>query len=299
MLMECVRYAHLPPFRLGGDWCYSPETCAARAKASPNLVSSKGWPETKTVGGIFGSNDTRLSSSNQIYLMYCSSDGYAGNSDNKNAAGFYFRGKEIVRAVIADLAQRHGLGSLNYAEFIFSGCSAGARGALFNAAAVAKQLLPLNVGRFGVLLDSAYWQDVLPSPAKESFAQQAAAVYSLTNASGTIDPACAAVYSGANGWKCLFGQYAVPTLKQPFLLHQYQYDLFQLGYDLSASPPTTPAQLAYAEMFRNSTRSNGEDGTVLLLLLMHLSTTAKTTSSDVLMLMLMAAALEFTVVFST
>ena len=53
-------------------------------------------------------------------------------------------------------------------------------------------------------------------------------VYTMTNASGSIDPACAAVYNGADGWKCLMGEYAVATLQLPYILHSYQYDLYQL-----------------------------------------------------------------------
>jgi len=38
---------------------------------------------------------------NLVYIPYCSSDGYSGSTpDNDNECGFYFRGYDIVKAVI-------------------------------------------------------------------------------------------------------------------------------------------------------------------------------------------------------
>ena len=240
---------------MGGDWCFDAASCAARKTNNPEMTTSTVWHVNRTVGGMFDAADPRLADANWAYTGYCSSDGYSGNVGNaSNAVGWHFRGRATVVAIFEDLMARQGLGAAPHTRVIFSGCSAGGRGVLFNAATI-QGLLPRNVEHYTAVLDSPFWMDLLPlPPGKMSFAQETQAVYALANGSGSIDPACAAVYSGASGWKCLFGLYAVPSLRVPFLLHAYQYDLFQLNFDVGATP-STPAQLSYAEGFRNSTRA--------------------------------------------
>jgi hypothetical protein len=81
-----------------------------------------------------------------------------------------------------------------------SGCSAGARGALFNAQHVLQRLVPTlpvdNVTSVTVLLDSAFWVDIAPlSPdVATPFQRQAALAFALYGANATVDPACLAVY---------------------------------------------------------------------------------------------------------
>jgi hypothetical protein len=60
---------------------------------------------------------------------------------------------------------------------VYSGCSAGARGALFNSYHVSTQLLPVltqgNLVRVVLLLDSAFWLDLAPLvPMKTPFQTQ-------------------------------------------------------------------------------------------------------------------------------
>lgn len=173
------------------------------------------------------------------------------------------RASVLRRAIFRDLVSAHGLGSAAGTRVMYGGCSAGARGALFNLDHVAKKLLPSlvkppsNLARVGGLLDSAFWVDLTPlDPTVTSFADQARDVFALANASVSETSACAAAYPGAAGWHCIFGQYAVPFLQSDFILHAFQYDLFQLQSDTKVQvPDKTPAQRAYCETFRNATRA--------------------------------------------
>lgn len=173
---------------------------------------------------------------------------------------FAFRGRDIVSAIFADLVATQGLGAVPDTRVLYGGCSAGARGAMFNLDRVASTLLPAllptpgNLARVGGLLDSAFWVDMAPLDASVvPFAQQARDVVTLANASSADQAACAAVYPG-EAWKCIFGQYLVPFVQSDFFLHAYQYDQFQLSSDIAKPVPKSPAELAYAETFRNNTR---------------------------------------------
>lgn len=243
----------------GGGWCYDANSCKGR---SGDLISSKGWSSTHAAGGLLASTVPELANANKIYVPYCTSDAYIGSIDAADVPfGFNFYGREVVRAVFLDLAATHGMGSASGTQIMYSGCSAGARGVLFNTAFVQQQVLPLiggpRITAFGVLLDSAFWIDMQPlSPSVTPFMTQAANVLTMVNATGNIDPVCRGTYSGADGWKCIYGQFALPFVRAPFLLHSYQYDQFQISQNEAVSVPQTPAQLAYAEEFRTYTRGN-------------------------------------------
>ena len=199
-----------------------------------------------------------------VYAPYCSSDGWAGSAAAAPPTNFAFRGHDIVAAIFADLAASHGLGSVANTRVLYGGCSAGARGALFNLDRVAFEVLPSLVSgsgsfaRIGGLLDSAFWVDLTPlDTAKDpSFSQQSKDVLALANASSSDENACAKAYPGEL-WRCIFGQYAVPFLRADFFLHSYQYDLFQLQGDTGDQvPDKTGEERAYCETFRNATRSS-------------------------------------------
>jgi O-palmitoleoyl-L-serine hydrolase len=244
----------------GGGWCFDAASCRER---SPSLTSSKAWAPAVTVGGLFAAADPRLAAANLVYAPYCSSDAWAGHIGAADVPfGFHFRGADIVDAIVADLAAARGLGAAAHTTILYSGCSAGARGVLFNldrvAAVVASAVPPGHLAAYGGLLDSAFWVDLTPANASVvPFRAQAADVLAMANVS--VPRACAAAYPPPDTWKCLMGATAVPFLTSPYLLHAYQYDRFQLTSDLgvpgSAVTNATPAERVYDELFRSATRS--------------------------------------------
>lgn len=249
----------------GGGWCWDPESCASRPSS---LTSSTGWSSTMEVNGLFNSTVPQFADANLVYVPYCTSDGYIGNigqDDMPPGLGwkYGFRGQQVVRAVFSELATTHGMGAADApggpAQVMYGGCSAGARGALFNAETIAGIVSALpSVSSFGLLLDSAFWIDLDPistSVMPVSFMNQTQQVFGNFNASGGLNPACIAAHPGPDGWKCVFGQYAValipPSIR--YFLHSYQYDQFQLSNEVGHTPKS-PAELAFAEVFRNDTR---------------------------------------------
>jgi len=160
-----------------------------------------------------------------------------------------------VEAVWEEAVKR-GLGAREGTEVLYGGCSAGARGAMFNLDFVERWLnvrVPGKVTRFGGLLDSSFWIDMDPFvktiPPLRKVAQ---AAFLLFNAETTVDPMCLYAFAPSEQWKCIFGQYSVPFLRSPYILHGFQDDSYQLTRN-GISTPTTPDQLAYTVSFRNLT----------------------------------------------
>lgn len=239
----------------GGGFCYDEASCKKR---SSDQRSSKKWTPTVDMEGIFDSSDERFADANLVYVGYCSSDSYVGAATADDVPfGFNFLGSEIVTAVFTDLREARGLGSAEGTQVLYTGCSAGARGAMFNADRV-YDLLHVSVGgnlaRFAVLLDSAFYVDVQPfDPALPSLMELMANATAMIGANATAIPACAAVVPPEEIWKCFYGQYALPFVKSPYLLNAFLYDSYQLGKNGIASKPKTPEGLSWAEGFRNAT----------------------------------------------
>lgn len=231
--------AHIWVFQQeGGGWCWDAKTCAGRAAATPALVSSKTWGRTYTAvdGGILSANGTQFAKANVVYLKYCTSDGYIGDTPASAATGgLAFRGRQVVAATISALKEKHGLGaSAAPAVVIYSGCSAGGRGVMHNLNYVQEQVHSLAGPGATVigLVDSGLYIDIPTlDPTKTALADQAKGIVAFNKAA--VDPYCASLFPGEI-YKCLLGQYAIGnhTLRAPTVVHAFQYDAYQLYVDL-------------------------------------------------------------------
>jgi hypothetical protein len=120
-----------------------------------------------------------------------------------------------------------------------------------------------GVKRFVALMDSGLYIDTEPLPASKIPALHVQAKGVLDYLKANVDPACASEYPGES-WKCMLGEYAVPTIKTtvPFVLHAFQADRFQLGYTDFGNWDTSAASIrannnesAYAASWRIRTRA--------------------------------------------
>lgn len=238
----------------GGMWCWDQASCQARFSGTDFEMSSTNWPATEQVGGIFSTSKANgWKDANKVYLSYCSSDAWVGDVPASPATyNFAFRGQRIIAATFADLIARWGLdGSANV---LFGGCSAGARGAMFNLDYV-QAMLPAGATVKG-LLDSALWLDLAPIDSAEvSLQTQTQDVYSLVNPSARIPAACQEMYPGPEGWKCLYGQYRLPFVQTSYYINAAQFDSFQMVYDLGGNAPSSMGQVAFADQFQMATRA--------------------------------------------
>jgi hypothetical protein len=208
------------------------------------------------VGGIFfpADNDD-LNHAHKVFVKYCTSDAHMGDGD---AFGFQFRGKLVVQAVLKDLVQKHGLGSgMNGRKdtLIFAGGSAGARGAMVHLDYVPEMLgdAAVNVDIVG-MLDSPAWIDMSPlSSSFPGFPYITQHVHRYANVDH-LGADCQLLYPDDESWKCMFGQYRLPTLKTRFFLVASQYDSYQLGNNVGHTP-SSAAEQAYAEKFAAATKA--------------------------------------------
>jgi len=174
---------------------------------------------------------------------------------NAAAMGWQFRGEVVVQSVLSDLVARHGLGHGSQKHtLIFGGGSAGARGAMVHLDYVSGMLgsvaPKVNVVGF---LDSPAWIDMAPFRSSFiGFPSVTQHVHSYANVSH-LGSSCIAKYAN-EPWKCMYGQYRLPTLSTPYFLVASQYDAFQLGVNVGHKPNSS-AEKAYAEKFANRTRA--------------------------------------------
>ncbi len=156
----------------------------------------------------------------QVYVRYCSSDAWMGNTAMWEEQ---FRGAPTVYAVFRDLMATQGLAA--GAKLLFGGCSAGARGAMVHLDNVVAMLAQEGIEARG-LLDSGLWVDFPPitdTGMAGTLLNQAEDVYGFANVSSVISADCAAAYPNQE-WMCLFGQYRMPFVQSDYFVSMSQFD---------------------------------------------------------------------------
>ena len=219
----------------GGGWCYDDASCKARCgdpTAFPTtgkpLCGSSSYASSKALGGIFYPEDATLRDANKVFVPYCTSDGHMG--DAKTEGGFSFRGARVVQAILRDLVENKGLGGKKGSgggardTVIFGGGSAGGRGAMVHLDYVPTMLGPAAAANVDVVgfLDSPFWIDEAPFAGRTDssfpgFNVTTKGVFAQANVSH-LGKQCAKDYPGAEAWKCLFGQYRMPSIETPYVL---------------------------------------------------------------------------------
>lgn len=221
-------------------------------------MSSSGWGPLFAQSGIFGTDASTnpWAGANMVFVKYCSSDSWFGDAAaSASTFGFAFRGSRIVSATIAALVANNGLGSSGGPErLLFSGCSAGGRGALVNLDAVAAAA-PVNVQVQG-MLDAAAWMDIQPIiPDMLTLQQMTQDLYAFTTPPVPAD--CAAQYTGADAWMCLWPSYRLPFISTNYFLNAAQFDAFQIMYDTNNLDSSycceTPPEQTWVEQFQQDT----------------------------------------------
>ena len=158
-------------------------------------ASSKYWQQSTKASGIFSrsANNSAFATANFVYVRYCSSDAWMGNTFMWQEE---FRGAPTIYAVFDDLMTNMGLAA--GAKLLFGGCSAGARGAMVHLDNVVAMLAKEGIEARG-LLDSGLWIDVQPvvnTGMGGTLLKQAQDVYGFANVTSVISEACAAAYPG-------------------------------------------------------------------------------------------------------
>nr|XP_057945806.1 carboxylesterase notum2 [Doryrhamphus excisus]XP_057945812.1 carboxylesterase notum2 [Doryrhamphus excisus]XP_057945822.1 carboxylesterase notum2 [Doryrhamphus excisus]XP_057945825.1 carboxylesterase notum2 [Doryrhamphus excisus]XP_057945826.1 carboxylesterase notum2 [Doryrhamphus excisus] len=233
-------------FLEGGWFCYSKETCDSRYQNTPRLMSSSGWPLTKSGSGILSSQAAEnpyWHNANIVFIPYCSSDVWSGNGPvpppapkarqlrekerSRNATENVFLGSLIIREVIKDLVPK---GIKQAKVVMLSGESAGGTGVLLNIERVASQLEQLGAeAQVRGLVDSGWFlesQHQRSPNCPETVACLPADViklgYRLWNS--MIPEGCRRLHKKGEEWRCFFGHNLYPTLTSPLFVVQWLFD---------------------------------------------------------------------------
>ena len=295
----------------GGWWCWDDYSCQVRWDHFANHTTElRALMSTSQLAALTAAHDTfngekntgllshnasnPMADASKVFLAYCSSDAHAGNRSAGFAHGagqskWHFRGKEIVRAVLSELAAGHGLGAAR--EVVVTGGSAGGMATMNNAdwaAALLRNLAPR--ARTVAMPDSGYFLDVMPgamcslpntyececaagpaAPAAapsqdgwnradghawlgtgQTLAQQAQAMYVFS--AGVPDASCAAHYGRWGAWRCYLGQYGAAFLQTPSLFLQSQIDEWQGFWNGFFGYATVADAYEYAGWFRQESQ---------------------------------------------
>ena len=267
----------------GGWWCWDAYSCDVRWSHFANHTTEKrSLMSTVDLRALTEAHDTfngeknsglmahnvstnPMALASKVFVAYCSSDSHAGNrsagADGAGDSRWHFRGKEIVRAVLADLE-----GLEDARQFLLTGGSAGGMATIANADWVmdlVREAAPK--AKFLSMPDSGFFLDVQPGAMcqhpetyeclcaagadsrrpdgfnvedghawlgrGQTLAQQMQALITYTG--GSPDASCAAHFGRWGAWRCYLGQYAGPHMAAPTLLLQnqiYEWQGFWNGF---------------------------------------------------------------------
>ena len=215
----------------GGGWCYRIERCYRRSVTA--LGSSKFFRKTILLEGLL-SNQAKYNPDfynwNSVFVAYCDGGSFTGNRDKPlkfKDRLLYFRGHRILDVLLDELL-RKGLDSAS--DIIVGGRSAGALTAIIHADYIGSRLRRATNASFRVLSDAGFVLDeraLNGSAMAQSMFQQ---LYSLHNASKSLNRACLRAQGSDQKWRCFFPQYSIPFVTSTMFLVSPLYDLWQLFY---------------------------------------------------------------------
>ena len=113
-----------------GGACFDIASCKRRCApgSAKAQLCTMAQDEGKSLEGNIWSGDKEenpgLHDSYKVFVPYCTSDVYIGRRDPDNStAGYAFRGRNVVEAVITDLLSD--FSPISITQFVFMGASAG------------------------------------------------------------------------------------------------------------------------------------------------------------------------------
>jgi len=151
----------------GGAWCFTAESCAARAKTQ--LGSSqqylKSFPRDQghghnpvLLGGITSGNCTvnpSFCKSNMVFVKYCDGASFTGSASGVDRHGLHYRGYDILQAIMADLKAHHGISTAS--EVLLTGGSVGGMSVFLHADFIRESLGLRPAAKFGAVPLSGFF----------------------------------------------------------------------------------------------------------------------------------------------
>ncbi|XP_012686639.2 carboxylesterase notum2 [Clupea harengus] len=227
-------------FLEGGWCCYNKETCEARYKNTPRLMSSADWTQTRKGSGILSTQteeNPHWYNANIVFIPYCTSDVWSGSKTTKpkekgkDTVDYTFMGSLVIREVIKDLTTK---GIKQAKVVMLAGTSAGGTGVLLNIEKVSSQLELMGAeAQVRGLVDSGWFlesrqQKVLECSDGVSCSPVDAIKKGLRLWSGNVPEKCRQQYKRGEEWQCFFGHKVYSSLTSPLFVVQWLFDEEQL-----------------------------------------------------------------------
>lgn len=240
----------------GGGWAWNEQQALERSKTT--LGSSTLLPRQGSFGGILDTNPAHNPDFNgwsAALLPYLDGASFSGHVEAPvvvNGTAIYFRGHDILNAVLDALLTTEGLAAAD--ELLIMGGSAGGLSTLLHADYVAGVVraraanASLRVTAFpdcGFFLAGA--ADVFGRPFALGEYQYVAAMQNVTATPQQVDASCWAATPPAQRWQCFTAPFTYPHVETPTFLTNSQYDQWQLPNILA--PPGDGADGSWGGCF--------------------------------------------------
>ncbi|XP_072915979.1 carboxylesterase notum2-like [Hemitrygon akajei] len=220
-------------FLEGGWCCYNKESCDARYRSIPRLMSSSDWPLIQRGSGILSSEpeeNPQWWNANIVFVPYCSSDVWSGTAPKSRQADYAFMGALILREVIKDLVPK----GIKLAKIVMlAGTSAGGTGVLLNIERIANLLAQLGADvQVRGLVDSGWFLDNKQPQQNEctdvtSCSPNYVIKKGLRLWNSVIPERCRQQFRREE-WQCFFGHRIYSSLRSPVFVVQWLFDEEQL-----------------------------------------------------------------------
>ncbi|KAJ6219632.1 hypothetical protein RDWZM_005444 [Blomia tropicalis] len=191
---------------------------------------------------------------NHVFIPYCSSDIWSGDSAAPNEMAFL--GSRIIDEVISELIRSPIYRFVDAKFVLLAGSSAGAAGVMINLDRVARNIAESGskadvrgLADSGWILENDYLEHIAAGKGaankapKQQTQQQSLPCTDAANCSpmesirgafklwnSRVPTACTDRFPN-EPWRCFFGYRLYPTLQTPLFVVQYQYDEFQIHVD--------------------------------------------------------------------
>jgi hypothetical protein len=186
-------------------------------------------------GPYFSTDSTAnpfLWNANHVFMVYCDGGAFSGDNETETKvvtksgnSTLHFRGQQIIRAVIAQLAAKIGLA--NATSIVIGGCSEGAVATFSHIdwmADLARSAAPAVQTVVG-LADSGFF----PGPGSPcSHVDKQKFLFEQGNASGCANPSCLAANTKLP-WACFVADVNYPFIHTPIFALQSAFDTNQLS----------------------------------------------------------------------
>ena len=213
----------------GGAWCYDPETCFRRSFSI--LGSSNNWSAeniTNFFQGILSTNkevNPWFSDWNVVVQSYCDGGLFSGRRKKPflyRGRKLYFRGRQILKAMVASLKGRN---LQRASDIILSGTSAGGLAVLLQGDYL-RHKLP-NTALVRGLVDAGFFLDSQAEDGSNVIGNQFQGLYNLHNPK--LRKACERGRDNSTRFLCLFPEYTIQTTKLPIYFVNALYDHWQIS----------------------------------------------------------------------